>query len=82
VVRLRLGARAIGLERLEVRGTHAVLAFAPGTPVPPERLVAVLRRHGKRLRLLREFVLEATLAKGTWPETVQAVSTLLKEFGP
>ena len=82
VVLLRLGAKAIGLERLEVRGAHAVLAFAPATPVTPERLVAALRRHGKRLRLVREFVLEATPAKAPWRETVQALSTFLKEFEP
>ena len=82
VVLLRLGAKAIGLERLEVRGAHAVLGFAPATPVTPERLVAALRRHGKRLRLVREFVLEATLPKAPWRETVQALSTFLKEFEP
>ena len=80
VVRLRLGAKAAGLERLEVSGCRAILTFAPTTRVRPERFLEVVRTRGKRLRLLRESVLEATLSTSTWPETLQALSALLKEF--
>jgi transcription-repair coupling factor (superfamily II helicase) len=80
VVRLRLQARRVGLERLEVRGNRAVLTFAPGTRVTPERLLAVLRARGKRLRLLREFVLEATWPRATWADACGALRTLLEEF--
>ena len=80
VVRLRLGAKAAGLERLEVSGCRAILTFAPTTRVRPERFLEVVRTRGKRLRLLRESVLEATRSTSTWPETLQALSALLKEF--
>ena len=83
VVALRLDARALRLERLEVRAGHALLTFAPSTPVPPERLIALLRAHGRRLRTVREFVLEATVPRGPWPETFQTLTRLLGEFrGP
>jgi transcription-repair coupling factor (superfamily II helicase) len=83
VVALRLDAKALGLERLEVRGGHALLTFARSTPVPPARIVELLRLHGRRLRTVREFVLEATLARESWPDTFQALTRLLVEFrGP
>jgi transcription-repair coupling factor (superfamily II helicase) len=83
VVALRLDAKALRLERLEVRGGHALLTFASSTPVPPQRIVDLLRIHGRRLRTVREFVLEATVARGPWPETFQAITRLLGEFrGP
>ena len=83
VVALRLDAKALRLERLEVRGGHALLTFAPSTPVPPQRIIELLRIHGRRLRTVREFVLEATIARGTWPDTFRALSRLLGEFrGP
>jgi transcription-repair coupling factor (superfamily II helicase) len=83
VVTLRLHAKALRLERLEVRAGRAVLTFAPSTPVPPPRIVDLLRRHGRRLRTLREFVLEATVPREPWAETVQSLIRLLGEFrGP
>jgi transcription-repair coupling factor (superfamily II helicase) len=83
VVTLRLEAKALRLERLEVRSGHALLTFAPSTPVPPQRIVDLLRLHGRRLRTVREFVLEATVPRGPWPETLKALTRLLAEFrGP
>ena len=83
VVALRLDAKALRLERLEVRAGRALLTFARSTPVPPERLVELLRVHGRRLRAVREFVLEATVPRGSWRETFQTLIRLLGEFrGP
>jgi transcription-repair coupling factor (superfamily II helicase) len=83
VVALRLAAQALRLERLEVRAGHALLTFAARTPVPPERVVELLRRHGRRLRTVRESVFEATIPRGPWPETLRALTQLLAEFrGP
>jgi transcription-repair coupling factor (superfamily II helicase) len=83
VVTLRFDAKALRLERLEVRGGHALLTFAPSTPVPPQRIIDLLRLHGRRLRTVREFVLEATVPRGPWPETLKALTRLLAEFrGP
>jgi transcription-repair coupling factor (superfamily II helicase) len=83
VVTLRLEAKALRLERLEVRSGHALLTFAPSTPVPAQRIVDLLRLHGRRLRTVREFVLEATVPRGPWPETLKALTRLLAEFrGP
>ena len=83
VVTLRFDAKALRLERLEVRGGHALLTFAPSTPVPPQRIIDLLRLHGRRLRTVREFVLEAMVPRGPWPETLKALTRLLAEFrGP
>jgi transcription-repair coupling factor len=80
VVALRLQARALRLERLEVRGGRARLTFAPTAAVTPQRLVELLRTHGRRLRAVREWVLEATVPSGPWPDTLAALMRLLAEF--
>jgi transcription-repair coupling factor (superfamily II helicase) len=80
VVALRLEARALRLERLEVRAGRALLTFARSTPVRPERLIELLRRHGRRLRTVRECVLEAVIPRGPWADTLQALTRLLAEF--
>jgi transcription-repair coupling factor (superfamily II helicase) len=83
VVTLRLHAKALRLERLEVRAGRALLTFAPSTPVSPSRLVELLRTHGRRLRTVREFVLEATVPREPWASTIQTLIRLLGEFrGP
>ncbi|HSE95918.1 MAG TPA: transcription-repair coupling factor, partial [Methylomirabilota bacterium] len=80
VVRLRIAARLLGLERLEVGGGRAVLTFAPTTRVAPERLLAVLRARSRQLRLLRDSVVEARLPTGSWSEALVALQGLLKEL--
>ncbi|HEV8676239.1 MAG TPA: transcription-repair coupling factor [Methylomirabilota bacterium] len=83
VVALRLLAKALRIEKLEVRGGRSVLTFASGaTPssLTPDRLLAFLRRHGKRVRLVRDFVLEATVPAAPWRETQAGLMKLLKEL--
>jgi transcription-repair coupling factor (superfamily II helicase) len=83
VVTLRLHAKALRLERLEVRAGRALLTFSPSTPVSPQRLVELLRAHGRRLRSVREFVFEAMVSPEPWPETFKSLTRLLGEFrGP
>ena len=80
VVGLRLAARALRLERLEVRAGRALLTFASSTGVRPERLLAVLRAHPRRLRLVREFVVEAAIPRAPWRDTLAGVVAWLKEL--
>jgi transcription-repair coupling factor (superfamily II helicase) len=81
VVTLRLHAKTLRLERLEVRAGRALLTFAPSTPVPPQRIIELLRAHGRRLRTVREFVLEATVPREPWTATFQSLVRLLGELG-
>ncbi len=78
VAGLRVQARALRLEKLEARGGRAVLAFASHTPVRPERLVALIRAHPRRLRLLRDFVVEAVVPAAPWREVHGALRELLQ----
>src|SRR3970282_1509306 len=76
VVEIRIAARALGIERLEAVGGRAVVTFAPSTPVSPERLVRAASAEPGRLRLRKEFVVEAPIPRGPWP----AVRGGLAEF--
>ncbi|MBI3454792.1 MAG: transcription-repair coupling factor [Candidatus Rokubacteria bacterium] len=80
VVVLRVTAKALRIEKLEARGGRALITFAPGTPVTPERLLAVLRTQSKRLRLVRDFALEATVPVAPWRDTHAALLRLFKEL--
>ncbi|MFQ5899070.1 MAG: transcription-repair coupling factor [Candidatus Methylomirabilia bacterium] len=77
VVALRVAARALGIERVEARGSTALLTFAPSTPVAPDHLIQVITQSQGRLRLRREFVLEAEIRADSWPRVREALENLL-----
>ncbi|HKZ06857.1 MAG TPA: transcription-repair coupling factor [Methylomirabilota bacterium] len=81
VVELRLAARAVGVERVEAQGGRALITFAPSTKVTPERLLAVIGRSRGRMKMLREFTMEAQIPRGEWPEVRAALAALLTELG-
>jgi transcription-repair coupling factor (superfamily II helicase) len=66
IVRIRIDARTLGIERIEAGEGKAVITFAPATSIEPARLVAAIQASRGRLRLRREFTLEATVATGGW----------------
>src|SRR5207247_1713316 len=55
VVHLRVAARRLGVEKLEVGEGVALVTFAPGTPLDPRRLVRALQGSRGRLKMKREF---------------------------
>jgi transcription-repair coupling factor (superfamily II helicase) len=81
VVALRVTARPLGIDRLEARAGKALIKFAPTTSVSPERLVRMIQQSRGRLRMSREFALEAILPAGGWPVTRDALRELLGQLG-
>jgi transcription-repair coupling factor (superfamily II helicase) len=80
VVGLRVMARSLGIEKLEARGGRALVTFATGTPVKPDRLLGLIRAQPKRLKLVREFVLQAAVPAAPWREVHAALAKLLREL--
>ncbi len=80
VVRIRIAARALGIEKLETRAGRAVIKFAATTPVNSERLVRMLQEGHGRMRMNREFGLEVAIATGDWPTTRDSLSRLLDQL--
>ena len=81
VVRLRVAARRLGLERVEAGAGRALLTFAPSTPISPERLVQAIQRSRGRLIMKREFTVEARIATGPWPAVRDSLAAVLEELG-
>lgn len=79
-VRLRVAARALAIEKVEVDEGKALITFAPSTPIDPQRLVHVIQKSRGRLRLRREFTVEAMVARGEWPEVRDSVLRLFEEL--
>jgi transcription-repair coupling factor (superfamily II helicase) len=79
-VRIRVAARALGVERVEAGDGKALITFSPATSVPPERVVRALHDSRGRLKMKREFVVEATVARGEWPAVRDSLLAVLGSF--
>jgi transcription-repair coupling factor (superfamily II helicase) len=82
IVRVRIVARALGIERIEAGEGKAVITFSPATSIEPGRLVAAIQASRGRLRMRREFTLEAAIAAGGWPAMRDSLLGLLEGFRP
>ncbi len=80
IVRIRIQARVLGIERLEAGGGKAVITFSPRTTVEPERLVAAIQASRGRLRMRREFTLEAVIATAGWAAVRDSLLGVLRGF--
>jgi transcription-repair coupling factor (superfamily II helicase) len=78
-VRIRVAARRLGVEKVEVGEGKALITFAPSTPIDPQRLVPAIQKSRGRLRFKREFTLEAVIARGEWPAVRDSVLRVLDE---
>jgi transcription-repair coupling factor (superfamily II helicase) len=81
LVELRALARALGLLKIERRQQTIVFTFDPATPVPPEKIVALLREHSRLLRFIPDQTLELTLTVEGWPAVCDAVKKILQRLG-
>jgi transcription-repair coupling factor (superfamily II helicase) len=79
-VRIRVAARALTVGKIEVGEGKALITFAPSTPIDPQRLVQAIQRSRGRLRLTREFTVEAVIPRGAWPVVRDSVLRLLAEL--
>jgi transcription-repair coupling factor (superfamily II helicase) len=79
-VRIRVAARALAIEKVEVGEGKALITFSPRTAVDPQRLVQAIQRSRGRLRLRREFTVEAAVARGEWGAVRDSVLGLLAEL--
>jgi transcription-repair coupling factor (superfamily II helicase) len=80
IVRIRVAARAVGVERIEAGDGRALLTFAATTPLEPARLVRAIHASRGRLAMRREYTLDATLPRGEWPRVRDALLGLLAEL--
>jgi transcription-repair coupling factor (superfamily II helicase) len=79
-VRIRVAARALAIEKIEVGEGMALVTFAPSTPIDPQRLVHTIQKSRGRLRLRREFTVEAMVARGEWSKVRDSVMHLIEEL--
>jgi hypothetical protein len=73
-------ARALGVARIAAGEGKAVITFAPSTPVEPQALVKAIQSSRGRLRLKREFTVEATIARDGWPSVRDSLLGVLRGF--
>jgi transcription-repair coupling factor (superfamily II helicase) len=76
-IRIRVAARDLGVERVEVGDGTALLTFAPSTSVDPQKLIVAVQKSRGRLKLKREFTVEAVIDRGPFPVVRDAVLGLL-----
>jgi transcription-repair coupling factor (superfamily II helicase) len=81
IVRVRVAARDLGIERVEAGQGRALLTFASSTPVDPAALVRAVQASRGRLAMKREFALEAAIERGPWPAVRDSLLALLAGLG-
>jgi len=82
IVRIRVAARSLGLEKVEAGDGRALLTFSPATPLDPKRLVGTIQASRGRLRMKREFMVEAAVDGGEWPRVRDSLLALLAGLRP
>jgi transcription-repair coupling factor (superfamily II helicase) len=80
IVRVRVAARVLGIERIEAGEGKAVITFAPSTPVEPPALVKAIQASRGRLTMRREFTVEAAVARDSWPAVRDSLLGVLRSF--
>jgi transcription-repair coupling factor (superfamily II helicase) len=80
IVRIRIVARALGIERIEAGEGKAMITFAPSTPVEPPALIKAIQASRGRLKMRREFTLEAAVARDSWPAVRDSLVGVLRGF--
>jgi transcription-repair coupling factor (superfamily II helicase) len=80
IVRIRVAARALRIEKIEAGEGRALITFAASTDVEPARLVHAIQGSRGRLRMKREFTIEASIAKGSWPAVRDSILNALAEL--
>jgi len=81
IVRIRVVARALGIEKVEAGKGTALVTFSPATPLEPARLVRAIVMSRGRLKMKREFTVEAKLDRGDWPVLRDALLRALEGLG-
>jgi transcription-repair coupling factor (superfamily II helicase) len=81
VVRIRVAARDLGIERIEAGRGRALLTFAAATPIDPAALVRAVQASRGRLVMKRESALEAAIEPGPWPAVRDSLLALLRSLG-
>jgi transcription-repair coupling factor (superfamily II helicase) len=80
IVRLRVAARELGIEKVEAGEGRALVTFSPATSINPARLVRVIQGSRGRLSMKREYTIDAKIATGEWPVVRDALRHLFSEL--
>src|SRR4030095_14105820 len=80
VVRTRIAARALGIERVEAGEGTAVITFASSPSVEPAALIKAIHASRGRLRMRREYTAEARIARDSWPAVRDSLLGVLRGF--
>jgi transcription-repair coupling factor (superfamily II helicase) len=81
IVRIRVAARRLRIEKIEAGRGKALMTFSAGTSVDPERLVSMIHASRGRLKMKREYTLEAAIAAGEWPAVRDSLLRVLEALG-
>jgi transcription-repair coupling factor (superfamily II helicase) len=80
LVELRALARQLALQKIERQQQIVTFVFDPATPVPPEKIVALLQAHRRLLRFIPDHTLELTLLQDEWVAVCDVVKKVLQQL--
>jgi transcription-repair coupling factor (superfamily II helicase) len=80
IVRIRVAARAVGVEKVEAGDGRALITFAASTPLDPRRLVGAIQASRGRFTMKREYTIDARIGRGPWPVVRDSLLGVLHEL--
>ena len=78
IMGLKILARAAGVSRIDNGPGSVSITFGPGTPVPPDRVMALIKRSGGQVRLRSEYALHVRLPDERLATATAAVKKCLQ----
>src|SRR5262249_26458695 len=79
IVRIRVAARALRIEKIEAGEGRAMITFAPTTEIEPGRLVHAIQASRRRLQMKRDSTIQPSIARGWWRAVRDSILKVLDE---
>jgi transcription-repair coupling factor (superfamily II helicase) len=80
IMSIKLIAKKAGVARIDGGKDTVSVTFAEGANIPPDRVMALLKKNKGRVRLIPEYTLQVSLADGSLRTASDAVKKCLQEL--
>jgi transcription-repair coupling factor (superfamily II helicase) len=80
VIRLKICLSTFSVKRFELKDNQAILTFAPGGTISPEKVVQLIRGEGDKYRVTPDMRLIYTPATRDWKEVLAETRNILQRL--
>jgi len=81
IMSVKIVAKAAKVSRIDGGARTVTITFSEDARIPPDRIMALLKRNQGRIKLVQEFTLQLTIADETLKTASEAVRKCLQQLG-